>query len=527
MTKFGDIQVDYEPIAHDPFKHQSIWLNFTASALRSIWLSVLFFTGLATAIVLIDRLDSSVNLGISSTMLTVLGTTIGFVISYRTSSAYDRYWEGRRMWSEIILNSRTLARMIWLHVPSYMKVPEDPANIPEEEKVKATLEKKTMINIIEAFAISVKHYLRGEDGVFYQDLWPLVAYLPKYHLPSAIISDTEMLSTEPHEDNSERLAPRPSDLSNTSQRRPSTLMGTLGSTSASVSFADSKSALNQSFIKPNSHPVRMETLSAPLQHSGIPHPPIPLKPSRNPPPWNIIDDLFTFLIPIRSMLKYVSKRARRKELERRKSNNMRKGRKRPALENENLPLELIMLMSGYTSSLQRRKIIDVPTTNALLLGIQGLSSSLVSLERILTTPIPFGYQIHLKHTVWVYLFALPWQLQPTLGWVTIPAVAIAAFIFLGLLSIGQEIENPFGYDLNDLNLDYFCRNIIHREMAELTSHTPESSDPDSFLFTTGNVPLFPHDPRGVEELSQVSMSELERLLAGARAGLNRTKTYRE
>jgi predicted membrane chloride channel (bestrophin family) len=34
-------------------------------------------------------------LGIPNVMLTVLGVVIGFVISYRASTSYDRYWTGR------------------------------------------------------------------------------------------------------------------------------------------------------------------------------------------------------------------------------------------------------------------------------------------------------------------------------------------------------------------------------------------------------------------------------------------------
>ena len=52
----------------------------------------------------------------------------------------------------------------------------------------------------------------------------------------------------------------------------------------------------------------------------------------------------------------------------------------------------------------------------------------------------------------VYTWALPFQLVTTLGWVTIPAVAVVAFIFIGFLVAGEEIENPFGFDRNDLNV---------------------------------------------------------------------------
>ena len=43
---------------------------------------------------------------------------------------------------------------------------------------------------------------------------------------------------------------------------------------------------------------------------------------------------------------------------------------------------------------------------------------------------------------------------------TIPITVLAGFVFFGLLSLGEEIEDPFGYDRNDLNLDFFCQDIV-------------------------------------------------------------------
>jgi hypothetical protein len=37
-----------------------------------------------------------------------------------------------------------------------------------ELKAKAMVEKKSTINLLEAFAVAVKHYLRGEDGIYYK-----------------------------------------------------------------------------------------------------------------------------------------------------------------------------------------------------------------------------------------------------------------------------------------------------------------------------------------------------------------------
>ena len=46
--------------------------------------------------------------------------------------------------------------------------------------------------------------------------------------------------------------------------------------------------------------------------------------------------------------------------------------------------------------------------------------------------------------MWIYLFFLPLQLVDQFGWYTILGVGIAAFIYLGLVAAGEEIEQPFG-----------------------------------------------------------------------------------
>lgn len=54
----------------------------------------------------------------------------------------------------------------------------------DEEKARSTIEKKTAINLVEAFAVAIKHYLRNEDSIYYMDLYYLVKFLPEYALPA-------------------------------------------------------------------------------------------------------------------------------------------------------------------------------------------------------------------------------------------------------------------------------------------------------------------------------------------------------
>jgi ion channel-forming bestrophin family protein len=79
---------------------------------------------------------------------------IGFVISYRAMSGYDRYWMGRTAWSDVMRNSRTISRLVWFHVPPRLtpKTPEEVASgqvvRPAAEMGKVMAEKRVALDLI-------------------------------------------------------------------------------------------------------------------------------------------------------------------------------------------------------------------------------------------------------------------------------------------------------------------------------------------------------------------------------------------
>jgi len=83
---------------------------------------------------------------------------------------------------------------------------------------------------------------------------------------------------------------------------------------------------------------------------------------------------------------------------------------------------------------------------------------------------------------------MPLQIWETMRWWTIPATTMASFIFFGFIVAGEEIENPFGYDKNDLNLDHFTHNIIRRELRAITASS--APDPTVWAFTRDNNLVF-------------------------------------
>lgn len=52
------------------------------------------------------------------------------------------------------------------HLKYYADTMDMGLNVPEEEKrVRVLIEKKTVLNLVDAFCVAVKHYLRGEAGM--------------------------------------------------------------------------------------------------------------------------------------------------------------------------------------------------------------------------------------------------------------------------------------------------------------------------------------------------------------------------
>lgn len=74
-------------------------------------------------------------------------------------------------------------------------------------------------------------------------------------------------------------------------------------------------------------------------------------------------------------------------------------------------------------------------------------------ERIKNTPIPFSYSMYIKKFIFVYLFTLPIGLVGEEGIITVPIVVIITYVLLGVELIAEEIEDPFGKDINDLPTD--------------------------------------------------------------------------
>jgi ion channel-forming bestrophin family protein len=130
------------------------------------------------------------------------------------------------------------------------------------------------------------------------------------------------------------------------------------------------------------------------------------------------------------------------------------------------PLEIAFWLSKYLQNqsqlgkLDRFQLGDLSQLLHNMVDVAGIC------ERILKTPIPLAYAIHLKQLLLIYCLSLPFQMVDQLEWMTGPIVALISFTLLGIEEIGIQIEDPFGRDSNDLPLDNICT-TMQRNIADL------------------------------------------------------------
>ncbi|KEY72454.1 hypothetical protein S7711_05129 [Stachybotrys chartarum IBT 7711] len=364
---------DYFTGPRDMSRH-SKWPNsmrLHGSIMPKMIMPLVFMGAWASLITVLNRLYGI--LGVNSVLLTITGFVISLGLSFRSSTAYERYAEGRRYWAQLILASQALGRVFWIHA-------NDP---PDQDARKNMLKKITSMNLVVAFAISLKHTLRFEPYTSYPDLQHLVGHLNTFARTATMSNDGLKVS-----------------------RKKNFFKGVgeyLG-----VSFAAS---------------------------------------------------------------------------------NPRKALKKANSPLGNLPLEILNHLAITIDELIRNGQLDIPMQQTLAYNNLALLNDIMTgCERVLTTPLPLAYTIAISQITWVYIIVLPFQLVIPLGWIAIPATIFASYIILGLLMIGEEIENPFGTDVNDLNLESYCTQIA-AEMDIIAAY--EKRDPDSFMLDVNNMPLYP------------------------------------
>lgn len=125
----------------------------------------------------------------------------------------------------------------------------------------------------------------------------------------------------------------------------------------------------------------------------------------------------------------------------------------------NPPAAIAVHISRWIQARVTEGKCDTVTAQSLEANVRVIVDSQGGCERILRTPIPFAYAVHIKQLLFLYLLSLPFILVGEMGWVAIPSTAAIAFGLLGIEEAGVEIEDPFGDDPNDLPIEAICATV--------------------------------------------------------------------
>jgi len=118
------------------------------------------------------------------------------------------------------------------------------------------------------------------------------------------------------------------------------------------------------------------------------------------------------------------------------------------------------------NELYRKKIISAEQMIILDKELVGFVDILGACERIRNTPIPYSFSMFIKKFIFTYIITLPFGFVTSFDYLTIPVVVLMFFILISIELISEEIEDPFGKDINDLPTDSLSTKI-RNNIAEI------------------------------------------------------------
>ena len=150
----------------------------------------------------------------------------------------------------------------------------------------------------------------------------------------------------------------------------------------------------------------------------------------------------------------------------------------------NLPDNLLQQVGARFSALAEQGVISEWRYTQLEARLVSLSQVQASCERIKSTPLPFPYTLLLHRTIYLFCILLPFAMAEPLGWLTPVFTAIVSYTFFGLDEIGDDLEDPFGFDENDLPCNALLRTLEREVLAALDeTDLPPPLEPVEYVLT--------------------------------------------
>jgi ion channel-forming bestrophin family protein len=147
-----------------------------------------------------------------------------------------------------------------------------------------------------------------------------------------------------------------------------------------------------------------------------------------------------------------------------------------------LPLQLTTFVESFIKRGLDRGWFNAPQTSQMTVQLNTMVDAYGKMETIRITPVPVAYLIHQKQVLALFGCVLPFAMVQDMGWWSIPYVTLVIFTLYGIEGIGGQLEDPFGYDRNDIKMDAIVEdgraelNVMLDEWLRVSSEDPATAE---------------------------------------------------
>ncbi|WP_027348795.1 bestrophin family protein [Halotalea alkalilenta] len=102
-------------------RHTSVWIllfSIKGSIIPAIWRKVLFTVLISSAVVAAHGTLYLHEVTLTATPFTLWGLTLAIFLAFRNTVAYQRFWEARTLWGELLIVTRNLTRQSLTLLPA-------------------------------------------------------------------------------------------------------------------------------------------------------------------------------------------------------------------------------------------------------------------------------------------------------------------------------------------------------------------------------------------------------------------------
>jgi putative membrane protein len=132
-----------------------------------------------------------------------------------------------------------------------------------------------------------------------------------------------------------------------------------------------------------------------------------------------------------------------------------------------VPLYLAGRLYAVVADWKRAGLVDGAVLWILDAHLRGLLDVCGACERIRNTPLSPSYKSLLRAGLILNVLAAPWLTVPELGFWSVSILELVCFFLLGVELIDSVVEEPFGREHEDLDLDRYSRTIRDGVRASL------------------------------------------------------------